>query len=185
MSQSVCILYGLNEGPYMGRKLVATLEKAGFNVTKNPATASILIGHSGGCLLIPPKNHAQFIVQIGVPYWPGRSWFLGTIKKVQREAVTYRQERRLGEWAHKWFYYMIYAFNVSAGVRMARNLPVTKPWNNAQQQVIIRNQFDEYCSPDITQVPFNGPRTFISLPGGHDDCWMHPGPYVRLLQSLV
>lgn len=169
----------------MGGKLAAALRKAGFSITKNPATADIIIGHSGGCLLVPPKNQAQLILQIGVPYWPGQSWFAGTIRKVKREAAAYRKEKRLGEWGKKWLYHILYAFNLSAGIRMARNLPFAKPWNSAQPQVVVRNRFDEYCSPDIMQAPFNGPRTFVALPGGHDDCWFHPEPYVHLLQSLV
>jgi len=184
MSQSVCILYGLNEGPYMGHRLVAALESEGFIITKDPVAADIIIGHSGGCLLVPPQNRAQLVVQIGIPYWPGRSWLLGTLKKVRREAAEYRHENRLGEWAVKWLHHILYALNLPAGIRMAKNLSFDKPWNSTQPQVVIRNRFDEYCSPAITEASFKGPRSFISLQGGHDDCWVHPEPYVSLLQLL-
>lgn len=185
MSRSVCILYGLNEGPYMGRALRVTLLQAGFTITTDPLAADIIFAHSGGCLLVPPNNKARLIMQVGIPYWPGRLWLAGLARKVRREAALYRQERRLGQWGRKWLHHFLYAFNVPASVRMAQNLSYTKPWNSRQPQIVIRNQFDEFCSPDIVQAPFNGPRTFISLPGGHDDCWDHPEPYVSLLQSLV
>jgi hypothetical protein len=125
------------------------------------------------------------VVQIGVPYWPHRPWVISTALKVWREAKTYHREHRMYEWGQKWLYHMRYAFNLRSGLAMARNRSFTKPWNSAQPQIIIRNHYDEYCRADIDRVKFNGPRTFVSLPGEHDDCWEHPERYVSLLQSKV
>jgi hypothetical protein len=60
MSESVCIIYGLNEGAAMGRKLVRALKEAGFTITDDSAGADIILAHSGGCYLVPPTNRARW-----------------------------------------------------------------------------------------------------------------------------
>jgi len=91
----------------------------------------------------------------------------------------------LGRWARKWLYHIRYALNFGAAVRMAINRSPRNAWNSTQPQIIIRNQHDAYCSPEVFDIAFNGPRTFITFPGQHDDCWDNPKPYVDLLQSLA
>lgn len=168
----------------MGRELVRGLEQAGFTITKDPKATDIIFAHSGGCLLVPARNRAKHIVQVGIPYWPHRPWLLATGRKVWRELAVYRREHRLASWFRKALWHAYYAFNLPPAIRMARNLSFARPWNSPQPQIIIRNRHDVYCSPAIADAPFNGPRTFISLPGEHDDCWDHPERYVHLLQSL-
>ncbi len=185
MSHSICILYGLNEGPAIGRQLVKACEQAGFVVVHNPTAADIIFAHSGGCLLVPLKNKARLVVTVGIPYWPGRSWFTCLVIKVSREFRLYRQQRRLSQWGRKWTYHFRYVLNLKDHIRMAMNLGADKPWNSTQYQIILRNRDDATCSPHILDLPFKGPRTFISLPGEHDDCWDNPTPYVHLLQSLI
>ena len=184
MSRTVCVLYGLNEGQAMGRKFADACVHAGFNLVRDPAAADIIFAHSGGCLLVPADNQARLIVMAGLPYWPGRPWLVCLATKVRREFRLYRRQHRLRQWARKWTYHLHYALNLKAGLRMAANLGPDKPWNSAQQQVILRNRHDAICSPHILDLPSGGPRTFISLPGEHDDCWDNPGPYINLLQSL-
>jgi hypothetical protein len=185
MSQSVCILYGLNEGPATGRQFVAACRRAGFGIVRDPVTADIIFAHSGGCLLVPSKTHAQLITMVGVPYWPGRPWLVCTAIKIWREFRLYRRQHRLKHWAHKWTCYFRYARKFKAGWRMAVSLSPDNPWNSSQHQVIVRNRHDVYCSPHILKLSFRGPRTFISLPGEHDDCWDNPQRYVELVQSLT
>lgn len=184
MRTTIAILYGINEGPAMGRRLRHELERAGFAISKDPTAADIIFAHSGGCLLVPAKNRAQYIVQVGIPYWPHRPWLLATVRKVSRELAVYQREHRLAAWFRKALWHAFYAFNLLAAIRMARNLSLTGPWNGPQPQIVVRNRHDVYCSPAIVDTPFRGPRTFLSLPGEHDDCWEHPERYVHLLQSL-
>jgi hypothetical protein len=184
-SRSVCIIYGLNEGPAMGRELCKSLREAGFTISDNPATADVIFAHSGGCYLIPQQNQAKLIVLAGLPYWPGRPWVIATTLKVWQEARAYNQLGQSGSWALKWLFHIRYAFNLRAAIRMALNRTLDKPWNSTQPQIIVRNRHDAYCGPDLSEVPFKGPRTFISLPGEHDDCWENPERYVNLLQSVV
>jgi hypothetical protein len=185
MSKQVCIIYGLNEGPAMGRKLARAFERAGFTMITDAASADIVFAHSGGCFLIPPQNRAQLVILVGVAYWPHRPWLLATFRKVQMEIVLYFTQHRLREWGRKWLYHLRYAFNLQAALRMARNQPLTRSWNSVQPQIIVRNQDDVYCSPDICSAAFRGPRSFVALPGQHDDCWDNPEPYIRLVQSYL
>ncbi|HSX04908.1 MAG TPA: hypothetical protein VLF69_00325 [Candidatus Saccharimonadales bacterium] len=184
MKLSVCIIYGINEGPFMGRPLVRALEQAGFTIAANPTQADVILAHSGGCFLIPQPNRAKLIVQVGIAYWPHKLWLASTVRKVYREGKLYFRQHRLREWAHKWLYHVRYS-SLSTALRMLRSRPINQPWNSTQPQVIVRNHHDVYCSPEIYKVAFRGPRTFLSLPGEHDDCWEHPEPYVRLIQSLL
>lgn len=183
MNRSVCILYGINEGPATGKRLVKALTQAGFSITTDPETADIIFAHSGGCFLIPPRNRAKHVVLVGIAYWPHRPWLLATVRKSWREAALYYREHRLSHLAYKWSCYLRYA-NLKSALRMAFNRSAAKPWNSKQPQIIIRNRHDVYCCAEVYEMPFRGPRTFISLPGEHDDCWDHPERYVYLLQSL-
>jgi hypothetical protein len=184
MNQTICILYGLNEGPGLAKNFLRACRDAGLTATQDPAKADIIFAHSGGCLLVPPINRAKMIVQVGVPYWPGRPWIVCTAIKMWREMQTYKQQSTLARWLRKTWWNLCYTANLRRHLRMMRNLSPSSPWNSTQHQYIIRNQDDAYCHPDIARrIAFRGPRTFISLPGGHDDCWLNPKPYVDLLQS--
>jgi hypothetical protein len=178
MSQTICILYGLNEGPGLAKKFQRACRAAGLNVIQDPAQADIIFAHSGGCLLVPPTNRAKKIVQVGVPYWPGRPRIVSITIKVWREMQTYRERGILAQWLRKSGWNLCYTVNVRRHWRMLCNLSPSK------HQYIVRNQDDSSCHPDIANmIVFRGPRTFISLPGGHDDCWLHPKPYIDLIQS--
>lgn len=181
---SVCIIHGLNEGPAMSRKLEECLRSNGFEPVQDPAQADVIFAHSGGCFLVPAINRAAKIVLVGLPYQPGRPWFASTFIKVWREGKLYRQEHRLRQWAQKWSWHCRYAFRLRAAVKMAMNMRPSSPWNSVQPEVIVRNRHDAYAAPELHQLPFNGPRTFISLPGEHDDCWDNPEPYVAIIKSL-
>lgn len=102
-------------------------------------------------------------------------------KKVALEFKQYQQQRKLAVWAHKWLHHARYFFNFRAAVRMGLNRRVNKPWNSPHEQIILRNRDDAYSSFRLLDINFRGPRTFISLPGQHDDCWVSPEIYVKLM----
>jgi hypothetical protein len=168
----------------MGRQLSQCFRDAGFSITTDPSQADIIFAHSGGCFLIPPVNKASKIVLVGLPYWPGRPWLMATVLKVWREVKLYIRKRRIRYWLKKWLYHIRYAFSVGPAIRMARNMKSSGPWNGKQSQFIIRNRHDMYSSPALYKLAWGGPRTFISLPGEHDDCWDNPHVYADLLRAL-
>ena len=184
MGQKIAILYGLNEGPGMGKKLRLSLEKAGYSMTSDPRRADIIFAHSGGCFLIPTDNHASLVMLVGLPYWPHRPWFIATVVKVWREFKAYKNRHHMRQWLRKWAYHVLYAFRLPSAVRMGLNMSPSNTWNSLQPQVIVRNHQEAYCNPSVAGVAFRGPRTFISLPGEHDDCWDNPEPYIGIIKSL-
>lgn len=169
----------------MGEGFTAISEKAGFEFVSDPSSADIIFAHSGGCFLIPPESNASIVVLVGLPYWPGRSRILATIIKTWRDYKQSIHQQTLGAWSIKLLYHMLYAFKLMYAWQMARQQTINSPWNGSQRQVIIRNRHDAYCSPEVLGAPFNGPRTFISFPGEHDDCWSNPKAYLDMLLSNV
>jgi hypothetical protein len=181
---TICILYGINEGPGIGRAFEIACQKRKLHIVHDPAAADTIFAHSGGCLLVPVENQAKLIMQVGIPYWPGRVWLFATGLKIWREANLYHQEHQLRAWGRKLLWHARYAGNLGPAFRMARSLNPSRPWNNSQYQVVVRNRNDVYCCPEVHQVVYKGPRAFVSLPGEHDDCWEHPERYLDLLQSV-
>jgi len=66
---NVCILYGIFEGSWHGKRLRLALSNQGFGISDNSSEADIIIAHSGGCLLIPTDAKARLILLVGLPYW--------------------------------------------------------------------------------------------------------------------
>jgi hypothetical protein len=180
-SSTLCILYGLNEGPAMGRLLVKACEQAGIQLTDNPETADIILAHSGGCLLVPATHQARLVIMVGFPYWPGHNWLSATCGKVWQDYQLNRRRGTLAQWLHNCAYHCRYALRLRSAWNMFKNLKPDSPWNSHGRQVFVRNRHDTYCMPDIHRLPFRGPRTFLSFSGQHDDCWDNPEPYIQLL----
>lgn len=153
-------------------------------MTKNIAEADIIFAHSGGALLLPAKTSAKLLILIGIAFWPGRTWLAATRKHLKAENQAVWAGRHFLYWLHKWAWRAVYFWKLPTTIRMKHNQKILAPWNSETRQVIVRNRKDEYAMPNIHEQPFKGPRTFISLPGSHDDCWDNPQPYVDLIQSL-
>ena len=173
----------MNEGPAIAVAFTQACKRAGFRVINDPTTADIIFAHSGGCMLIPPDNSAQTVVLVGIPYWPGRSLLISTITKIRRDFASHIQRHARRAFLMKCIYHVRYSMQLYREWLMFTQLPLDRPWNNRQRQIIVRNRFDMYCVPSVFDAPFNGPRVFISLPGEHDDCWSNPHRYIELLQS--
>jgi hypothetical protein len=184
MSQTIAIIHGVNEGPAMSRALRTAFAAAGYSITKDIATADILFAHSGGALLIPAKHQAKRVFIIGVAYWPGRPWLKATKLHLRHEAALFRETGKYGQLLMKWLYRAVYFWKLRLVFRMYHNQNMAAAWNSLGRQIIVHNRYDEYSLPNIAEEPFKGPRTFISLPGGHDDCWDHPERYIQLLRAL-
>lgn len=80
-ARTVCILYGVNEGPAIGRAFERACQHSGFQLTRKPEEADITFTHSAGCFAIPKTASPEKITLIGVPYWPGRSILYSTYLK--------------------------------------------------------------------------------------------------------
>lgn len=169
----------------MGRTFRAASRKAGFTLTRNVRTADVIFAHSGGCLLLPAEVSAHVIVLVGLAFWPGQSWLTATKRHLASENAAMRAHRTYIAWLLKWLVRGVYIWRIDRTIKMGRNQNLHAAWNSNKQQIFIRNKEDAYLTPDIASYDFKGPRTFISLPGSHDDCWDNPQPYINLIQSVM
>lgn len=168
----------------MSRTFRQACQQAEFGLTKDLNKADIIFAHSGGALLLPAEPSAKLLVLVGIAFWPGRTWLAATRKHLQAENRAVWAERRVLYWLHKWGWRAVYFWKLPTTIKMKRNQNIQAPWNSTAKQIVVRNREDEYSMPNMHEQPFKGPRTFISLPGSHDDCWDNPQPYVDLIQSL-
>ena len=183
--KTIAIIYGWAEGSWQSKRLRKNLLRNGFQIAKNAASADIVITHSFGCYLAPEKLNAKLVVLINPAYWPRRSLATSTIKKQKEDLLNTHRHSGLIWWASKLLYngwYILSRPLVSYYVATrhdVKNIPRPKL---GRRVLIIRNLMDTFCPPNIKELlKDTGDYTLVKLPGGHDDCWMSPGPYVDLL----
>lgn len=179
--KSVCILHGFCEGPRVSRKFRAQLVASGFRLTKDASKADVLIGHSGGCFLIPEETRATQIIQIGIPYWPGHSMASSIWRKIVADLASHRGGGLL-LWIRKTFWNMVYFWNMPANVRMLLARKAGTMWKYGSITVVARPELDTICTSEMDILPFSHKATHITIQGHHhDDCWRYPQKYIDLI----
>jgi hypothetical protein len=182
---TVCIVYGFAEGPRVGRALQVALTEAGFTVVQDPAQADIIFAHSGGCFVLPTKHRAKLIIFTGLSYWPGKPLLVSIAQKTWHDLQAHRRAGQLRAWLKKTGWNLVYAGKVHHNARMLRGMRQGTAWQaTADRMIVVRNTHDAFCAPDITAMPFSHAKPIaIELIGEHDDCWLHPAPYVSIVKS--
>jgi hypothetical protein len=175
-------IYGFCEGPRVGKRFEHILESGNFRVTRDVRRADIIIAHSGGCFVVPENNHAKLVLLIGLPCWPGKSTAKALRQKVWLDIITHQRNGLLAEWLQKTGWHSWYFWNMANNRRMLRGMRA-EAHRTATDAVLVRNQNDVQCTPDPRQLHFNYSPPLLSLPGQHDDCWLHPEPYIAIIQS--
>ncbi len=182
--KTVCILYGGAEGKRTGSHMQRAIVNAGYTLSSDPSSADAIIAHSGGCYLIPKDLRAEKIILIGIPYWPGKSIARGTVQKTRHDAKHSFRARYRRWWTYKTAWNSLYIFQLHRAFNMLRGRAAGNIWRlPAQKTIVIRNEEDTFCMPDLQQLPFMKQPVLLTWSGGHDDCWIHPQKYVELLQS--
>ncbi len=180
---TVCILYGLGEGPKVGFRLEKALAAKGHSIVNDAESADIIITHSGGFLLVPKDVQAGQIVHIAPYHWPRTSWFAAMGRKLLDDFRHHRQKGELKFWAHKTCWNAIYFWNMSRNLRMLRAIKTDQRWRRGGITVVARPRFDTFCAPDPELLPFRPDTAFVSMPGHHDDCWLEPEPYILQIKT--
>jgi hypothetical protein len=180
---TVAIVYGLNEGPFMGRRLCRALQNAGFAVTRDVVMADVIIAHSGGCFVLAPRP-GQHVVMVGLPYWPGRSIAGALARKVMGDIKTHHRAGELSYWLHKTLWNMVYFWNMRSNIRMLKGRARGVFWLYPNV-TLVRYSHDPMCTPDRSLLRFKYEPVFIDLPGYHDDCWLRPEPIVGVVQAAT
>ncbi|HWB38761.1 MAG TPA: hypothetical protein VG604_00790 [Candidatus Saccharimonadales bacterium] len=164
---SYWIQYGLAEGRLNSRRLEHQLHTAGFSSADKASKATVVISHSGGCLLHVTGKH----VMINPTVWPERSFVRKFLNNLVHDLLL---ENLL--WG-MWYLVTHFAYNI----RLYRPyLLSNRPqFHSNETALIIRNDQDGWCSPMVEKIY---PKAEIKhLPGSHNDCWRHPEEYVKLI----
>ena len=181
--KSVCILYGLGEGPRTSKRFRKALSDKGYTVVTNPAEASLIVAHSGGYLLLPPGVQAKRILNIGPYWWPNKSWFACARRNAVDTLRAYSRHGELSFWIGKNLWSLVYLWRIPANWRMFQGIRQGNGWQHGHITAVARPRFDAFCTPNPGLMRFTSDPAFVSLPGYHDDCWRDPEPYIALLQS--
>lgn len=179
--------YGFVEGAAHGRKISRMLKKAGFEPAKSLAKADVIIAHSAGCWLLPENAKPQLMIYIGMPLpltsaqklWLKANWmniksFLakGHVLKMFRVAAlnTYyalRHTRR--------------TIDIIQGVKTAKPTVF-----KGALTIFIANQHDPWPhSAKLSDYIEREDWTFLSLPGAHNNIWIHPAYYVDIIKNYA
>jgi hypothetical protein len=138
---------------------------------------------------LPRKTPAQYFILIDPPYWPNKNIFLRLIKKktqdsrfiLQNFGWVYLIQKTVWE-----FIYLISRVNdISLVLKQKDQLLFLDNFKD-KWILIIRNEEDEYCSPDIkVALAAYGHVNYKVLPGYHDDLNINPQPYIDLLPKQI
>lgn len=187
MNPSVCILYGLFEGPRHGARLRLALEDHGYRLLGEPDKADYIIAHSGGLLELTNPSDGQKILLIDPPYRPDTPVLLCLLSHIRfdlRYLLT--SPDGVGYWAWKT------SWNLWYGVAQPRRqLQLyrrykqinTYPLINRQQTTVVQSDDCSWFNP--IRLPPSTRSRIRRLGAAHDDCWYHPEPYIALLSSLA
>jgi hypothetical protein len=179
---TVFVCYGFCEGPHIGRYFLQALEQANFQLIDDPKQADILIGHSGGCMLVSTSGPTQLTVFIGFPYWPGRSLLYTLFKKNRHEYMVSRRNGTSKAWWAKLRWNSLYFWNMRRNLSMQRAMR-RGPQVPTGQPLCIRNRGDDCCIPEIWRTSSLEKCVFVSVPGEHDHLWMHPEVYTAIIKA--
>jgi hypothetical protein len=178
----LCIVYGFCEGPRIGERFEQAFRRAGFSLVREPRRADIIVAHSGGCFELRGGLEQKLVVYIGLPYHPGTTMLGALGRKIWRDFRAYRRSRSVAAWLGKTWWNMLYFWNFAHNWRMWRGRQAAA-WRDAPHVVLIRNEYDPFCTPAAGSIPFIHTPAVVLMPGQHDDCWLRPQPYVHAIQS--
>jgi len=182
---SVAVIDGFAEGWQTSKIFREAIERAGYQVTKEAGTADVIVAHSAGCFFLPDTHKGQLVFLVGPPYWPGRPVLVSLVQKLWRDFVYRKREGRLGYWAKKHLWSLLYILtDIPHTIKLTFFVRHHDFRSRLQHTdfILVRNRDDSFCTPDIESIPFGNKKIgYHELPGEHDDLWANPGPYVKLI----
>ena len=187
MATTVAVIYGVLTGPRVSAGFRQELNKQGYTVITDPSQADIVICHSGGCFEIATFRNNKLLL-INPPYWPGKTGRQRAAARVKSHLAFRKHGYTLRQWLWRSFWGGFYGFlYVKRHIFMTRMLPKFNLDTElgSATTVIIRNQDDDWLTPNTAELIANHPNiTIVHIPGDHDNCWIHPEAYVAALKSL-
>jgi len=171
-------------------RLRKALAQHGFTTVANPRDADVVIAHSGGCYHVTlGLRPEQLLILIAPTYWPGRSLMLRSqsmslqmLRAIRRGNEPIHQ---INKNIHNIFFLFWHASKNLAMVHHARQYNLEQELQHPNT-ILIRNQNDPWLTPNFRDLKrFNKNLRLVELPGDHDDVWLHPEPYIDLIESEV
>lgn len=177
--KKIYLSLGLAEGGLVSRKFKKAAHARGFTFTKQKTEADYAIGHSAGCYNLNDTGTAKIVILIGPPTLSVNSKTV--IKQINQKLLYEYRELGLLVFCKKNLPNLLYILNIPRNIRLRkivlkRQLP-TRP------VFFIRNQRDPFNTTRLEHHN-ESQHTYISLPGGHDDIWIRPNPYLDILESI-
>ncbi len=185
MNKKIAILYGWAEGAGHAKHLRTSLRAHGFHITRKPEEADIIIAHSGGIFLLPSNMRAELVMLIGVPYWPGKRPIKSLLDKIRFELKNRSNSRYL---IRKILFNCIYI--ASKPIHHYRIWISWKkkryPSSSEASFLAVRNKHDVFTNhKDVLNLASDNNWNVVSLYGQHDDLWLNPENYIRLIKSKL
>jgi hypothetical protein len=181
---NVAIKEGWAGGEYFTKQLRQDVASAGFTVT-DVKHADAIIAHSTAVYDLEEKSPATLYLLIDPPYWPGKSVISRILSDKRTKKSAGRQNPGWKNFAKKTFWESAYIIAKPVYTTAALKNNGSLDFLSALSQksiYLIRNEQDAFCSADIQTALAAYPNvTFVPLPGGHDDYYTNPGPYINLL----
>ena len=185
---NVAIKQGWAGGKWHTRQFEAAVAAAGFSVT-DVVHADVIIAHSIACYDLKQKSPAMYYILIDPPYWPGKSIIGRFIEKRRQDTHTLVKKYGWKYFLLKIFWGLVYicarpgytklAFENAGRLDFLSELKDRKV-------LIIRNQQDYVCSPEIHIPLATYPHVFFrTVPGEHDDYYTNPQPYIDLIPKTL
>jgi hypothetical protein len=183
------ILYGIGEGPLIGRRMRRELRHRGLTET-DPSQADLIITHSAGIYLLPGKTRAKLLIHLNCTTYMGYpALFAAHSAKIRRDFRQRRAKHQLLRWFLALAANSFYLLNIPRGLKMRKGFRASRQVLAklpAGQHVFI-NGFDDGLSDAQTLLADTVQRhTYITIPAiGHDDCWRQPEILAPTIQTLL
>jgi hypothetical protein len=180
----VAVNEGWAGGKWFTQPLRQALAASGYEVT-DVLHAEVIIAHSTACYALSNKTPANLYILIDPPYWPRKSIFSRMLAKKHADNKTVRGQQGLKYWLNKNLHELGYICAKPAYTKLAlKNHDSLEFLHSLRTKSVylIRNDQDNFCSPDIQTALAAYPNiTYVALPGEHDDYYTNPQPYVDLV----
>ena len=162
------------------------LRQHGFTITKDASQADYIIAHSGGIIFIPKQHKAKVMLLVGVNDKIDGPWLHTQYRKVKQDFVHALRAKRHWYWLKKSCWNTFYIIGkLKRSVYMLRfaheNENFIPEIKNAKVIVIHYKDdpwSDSLSKKDLVKFP---QYQLITHTGLHDDLWMNPEYYIKLL----
>lgn len=177
----IAILYGLFEGPALGKKMVAECIARGHDIVTDASAADIVIAHSGGWLFLPNNIAGKKVVIINASH---RSAILLSKRFLWRTRYDIKYvifSKLFITWLREYAIKLWYAVTKLQHWLKMRRLFMSKditPIIKLKNTIVIQSaDLSWYDKPTMQKA-----HKFIKVSyGDHDDCWRNPAQYLDLV----